>query len=351
MFQPLRCPNRACPQHRDPTVRFYLRKGYYHPRCRSHPVPRFRCRTCHLGFSRQTFRADYRDHRPGLNAPLFLLLASGVGLRQASRDLGLCRRSTELKARKIARHLRRLNLNLRRPLKGPCFLQFDELESFEGRRNARPLSVPILIERDSRFIVWAEAAPIRPRGRMSPARRRAIEEDRRRFGARKDLSRRSILRTLRRGAEILEACASVGFSSDEKRSYGRLARIAFGPRRVIHERTHSRLARGTWNALFPINHTEAMARDLMGRLRRESWLVSKKRRYLDLGLQLWCAYRNLVRRRFNRDEESPAQLLGFVPRRLSPGEVLSWRQDWGLRSVHPLSTGRRSVEGWLERSA
>ena len=43
-------------------------------------------------------------------------------------------------------------------------------------------------------------------------------------------------------------------------------------------------------------------RDLMGRLRRESWLVSKKRRYLDLGLQVHMAYRNLVRKRFNHDD-------------------------------------------------
>jgi hypothetical protein len=80
-----------------------------------------------------------------------------------------------------------------------------------------------------------------------------------------------------------------------------------------------------------------MARDLMGRLRRESWLVSKKRRYLDLALQVFMAYRNYVRRRFNRDRESPAQLLGLVPRRMRLEELLSWRQDWGGSSIHPLA--------------
>jgi hypothetical protein len=93
-----------------------------------------------------------------------------------------------------------------------------------------------------------------------------------------------------------------------------------------------------------------MARDLTGRLRRRSWLASKKRRYLDLGLQLHMAYRNLVRRRFNDDKESAAELLGFAPRRITETEVLSWRQDWGRRSVHPLSEGERSHEG-LARAA
>ncbi|MEQ1893413.1 MAG: hypothetical protein ABL998_12775, partial [Planctomycetota bacterium] len=85
--------------------------------------------------------------------------------------------------------------------------------------------------------------------------------------------------------------------------------------------------------------------------RRESWLVSKKRRFLDLALQLHMAYRNLVRRRFNADEVSPAQMLGFVPRRLTAEELLSWSQVWGRRSVHPLSRWGASVGRWLLRKA
>jgi len=88
-----------------------------------------------------------------------------------------------------------------------------------------------------------------------------------------------------------------------------------------------------------------------GRLRRQSWLASKKRRYLDLGLQLHMAYRNLVRRRFNEDRESPAELLGFAPRRISETEALSWRQDWGGRSVHPLSDGHQAIEAFIREAA
>jgi len=79
--------------------------------------------------------------------------------------------------------------------------------------------------------------------------------------------------------------------------------------------------------------------------------VSKLRRYLDLGLQLWMAYRNYVRRRFNHDPQSAAERLGFVPRRMRPGEVLSWRQDWGARSPHPLRSGRESIGDWVARPA
>src|SRR4029434_9078260 len=94
------------------------------------------------------------------------------------------------------------------------------------------------------------------------------------------------------------------FETDPKSSYVGLAREAFGEKRLVHGRTSSRLPRTIANPLFPINHTEAMARDLMGRLRRESWLVSKRRRYLDLGLALFIAWRNLLRTRLHHRESA-----------------------------------------------
>ena len=182
MFNPPRCPYRHCAFHVQPAAdrRWFARHGQYQPLCRPHPVPRFRCLGCRRSFSRQTFRMDFRDHRPDLNAKLLELLASGVGLRQSSRLLGLSLRCLELKSRKIGRHLRRLNLNLQGPLPAWCTLQFDELETFEGMRTLRPLSVPLLIEKRSRFIVWAEAAPIPARHRRTRHGKSRSEEVRRR---------------------------------------------------------------------------------------------------------------------------------------------------------------------------
>jgi hypothetical protein len=351
MFTPPFCPYRDCAHHARPRAGFCILFGTYHPRCRPHPVQRFRCRACRRTFSRQTFRMDYRDHRPALNAPLFLSLASGLGLRQSARNLGLSLRCTELKFRKIARHLRRLNLNLRAPLSGPTRFHFDELETYEEERNTRPLSVALLVASDSRYIVWAQSAPIRARGKMTPARKEALEKARKRHGLRRDLSRANAARTLARGARLTARQAPVVLETDEKSTYPRLAQRAFGRARLEHRRTSGQLARTTWNPLFPINHEEALLRDLMGRMRRESWLVSKRRRYLDLALQLHMAYRNLVRKRFNHDQASPAQLLGFVPRRLTPCELLSWGQKWQRRSPHPLARDGQRIDRWCPKPA
>jgi hypothetical protein len=292
---------------------------------------------------------DYRDHRPDLNPKLLELLASGVGLRQSSRLLGLSLWCLQLKARKLGRHLRRLNLNLQGPLPAWSTFQFDELETFEGMRTLRPLSVPLLIEKRSRFIIWAEAAPIPARHRRTRHGKTRLEELVLK-GRRRDGSRRACCRTLGRAAALARNLGAVTIETDEKRTYPALIREAFGSELAIaHGTTKSTRKRDVSNPLFAINQTEAMARDLMGRLRRMSWLVSKKRRYLDLGLATFIAWRNLVRRRFNHEECSPAQVLGFTRRRMSEDELCSWRQDWGRSSVHPLSWHSESIENCSER--
>ena len=286
---------------------------------------------------------DYRDHKPSLNARLFELLASGLGLRQSSRLLKLSRRCTELKARKIGRHLRRLNTNLRMPLEGSVQFQLDELETYEGRRNTRPLTLPVLMERDSRFIVWAESAKIPPSGRMSQTRREAIAADEKRFGRRPNHSSASVRRTVARGRELAQHLQKVSVATDEKSTYPALLSEGFGKERLVHSKTNRRLARMTWNPLFPINHTEAMARDLMGRLRRDSWLVSKHRRWLDVALHVFIAYRNYVRRRFNVDQESPAQTPWVRPASVDLPRTSVLATRWRT-AEHPSAVRRQAFD-------
>ena len=351
MFQPPRCPNRDCRMHRDPQPDFWVRNGSYWPECRPEPVPRFRCRACRKSFSRQTFRADYRDHRPDVNHLVFLCLASGLGLRQTARFVEMSPRCLELKFRKIARHLHHLNLNLRRPLPPGTCLQLDEVETYEGRRNTRPLTLPVVLERESRFLVWARCAPIRPRGKMTPERRRVIAAEARRFGRRRDRSRAAVYQCLQKAAELTEGQPLLEIHTDQKSTYPRLLRRAFGKERICHRTVNSKEVRDTYNLLFPINNNEAIARDLTGRLRRESWLVSKQARYLDLQLGLFATWRNYMRRRFNYDKNTAAQHLGWVQRRMRHDEVVGWRQDWGELSIYPMARRLESVAEWRARPA
>jgi transposase-like protein len=343
LFVPPRCPHRQCAMHLDPQPGFYTRQGSYRPKCRREPIPRFQCSWCGKGFSRQTFRGDYRDRKPELNVPLFRLLVSGVGLRQCGRLLGLGVHSVQHKFRKIGRLLGLLNRNLLRRLPDRCTYLFDELESFEDK-SICPLTVPVLIERSSKLVVATGVASIRRVAVRGSRKQKWLKLHEQEHGKRQDLGRACVHKVLRRFRTLLDGQPAT-LITDQKGLYAALSRRLFGDQ-VAHLKFSGKLARTTLNPLFPINHTEAMLRDNCGRLRRRSWLVSKRATCLLLQLQLFTAYRNWHRKRTNDDDDgrTPAVVLGVLPRQLDWSELLAWRQDWRLRSIHPGSaSGQQTV--------
>ena len=350
MFRPTRCPRAECPAFADPPDDFCHRNGTYRPLCRAVPVQRFLCKVCGHGFSRQTFRMDYCDNKPHMNAQLFKLLASGMGLRQSARILGLSRRVTELKARKISRHLGRLNRNLTDQFGPGARFMLDEMETFEGERAVLPVTVPLLIETRSMFVIASDVATIKASGRMSKDRREAIRRAEERLGPREDRSRSALQRVFRRMRFFSRELRVVDFVSDKKHEYARQLRRYFGDN-ATHATVSSKLERDQSNPLRHINLTNAMARDLCGRLRRESWLVSKARRYLRLQLHVFAAYRNFIRRRINREPGTPAERLGFLWRTASFDDLLTWRQDWRWQSIHPLSFRNQTIAELRGRAA
>lgn len=341
-FKPPCCPYPTCSRHADPDAGFWTRHGYYRPKCRRRPVPRFRCRACLRTFSRQTFRHDYRDKRPHSNRGLFWSLVGGSGLRQAGRELGLGVGSVQRKFRKIARTCRWLHRNLCTALPAGRTFLLDEEETFE-KASIRPLTMPVVIEKETYLMVATMVGPIRRLAAPGTARRARQDGDEARHGPRRDRSRACVGATLRALGRLLRG-GDLTLLSDEKASYRTLSAEVFGAA-VHHVTTSSLMARDRFNPLFPINLTLAMSRDNCGRLRRNSWLVTEKRRCLQLHVHIFVAYRNYVRRRHNDDgiDDTPAALLGLLPRRLAVSEVLAWRQDWGPRSIHPMSQGDRQV--------
>lgn len=341
-FEPPFCPSTDCPAHQKTDLRWFKRCGYYRPKCRTEPVPRFQCLVCNRGFSRQTFRHDYRDHKPHTNEPTFLNLISGVGLRQTARLVGLDVHSVQGKLRKMARTCQQLHDNLCVVLRASDFL-LDEEETFE-HSSIRTVTMPVVIERKTWFVVATTAGPIRRLAKAGSPRRRWQERDEEKHGRRPDTSRACVRKTLMALKKRIPEGGTIRLFSDLKSSYTTLAKDVFGAA-VTHLRTSSRAARTTANPLFPINTTLAMTRDNNGRLRRKSWLVSKKAERLEQQMHLFVCYRNYVRKRFNSDPagQTPGCMLELIERNLQAHEVLGWAQCWGRRSVHPTSEdGSRS---------
>ncbi len=352
MFVPPCCPRVECPMHTAPEPGFFQRDGSYEVSCRSQLVPRFRCKHCGKRFSRQTFRLDCHARKPWLEPQIFERLCSGTGLRRIAQCLGVSRSTVERKFHKLGEQLRKLHENTLGSFAECIEMLLDELETFETCRLTRPLTVPILIERSSYFVFDAQCDTLPPRGRLTKPDRARVRADANRFGKRSNRSAKVVARVLATATRCLGSCAKIVIDTDKKRSYPGLIEKAFTGHAVTHLTTSSKAPRTTWNPLFPINLSNAMARDLMGRLHRRSWLVSKERRYLDAHLALWMVHRNYVRPWRNGERDTPAAKLGLVDRRMTAEEVVAWRQDFGPeRSIHPLGRGNETAASYVRAMA
>ncbi|MBK7874545.1 MAG: IS1 family transposase [Planctomycetes bacterium] len=296
-------------------------------------MQRYRCSTCDRGFSDQTFRLDYRLRRPELDQRIYEAFVSKVSHRQTARILHTKRRTVERRIARWGEHGRLLHALLLAASKARHTGSFslDEAETFETDRRLCPLTVPVLIERETRFVLHVESAPLPARKVGTPAlRQRKLERekanDRRRNGSRA---------AVKACFEALKAWAiesgALEIVTDKKRTYPAVLREVFGKRELRHAVTSSKAVRDTRNPLFAINHTLAMLRDGVSRLVRRTWAHAKTRARLLHHLWIYVAWRNYVRGVSNiRKHETPAMALGVDPERWTLAAWMRWRAPWAL---------------------
>jgi transposase-like protein len=327
-FIPPCCPNRLCAAHL--CKRFgYQRRGQYRRKSDGRLVQRYVCCHCDKYFSSQTFRLDYRLKRPQLNAPALRLLCSKVTLRQAARILGCNRKTAEHRLRLLGSHGQQFQLarlsRLRGKLRGRFLL--DELETFESDRRLQPLTVPVLIERDSLFVLDQRVATLPARGSLRPAKAERKAELEAARGVRTNGSSAAVKACCEQLAQYLEPGYSFLFDSDKKTVYASHLERLFGAR-VTHLQQDSKARRDNRNPLFAINLTLAMMRDGLSRLVRRTWAHTKRASRLGLHLWLWSAYRNFVRYRTNKKADrkiTPAVALGLEKAPWTVSEMLRLR--------------------------
>lgn len=327
-FSPPFCPSDEC-LDRDPDHPFlWHRRGSYRRKCDGLVVPRFTCRTCGSRFSRQTFRFNYRWRRPTLHLELFKDFISKVTLRQAARNTGAARATVTSRMRAMGAHCQQWHqdqlVDSAARFRGTFVM--DEMESFETDRRVRPITIPVLIQKGSLFVIHAESAPLPPRGRLDAFRQLRKLRDERLYGKRQSGSRAAVERTLLTLGPLLHPRASLNLITDRKSSYRKLVWTHFADRFGSHVQESSRTKRSPANPLFPINHTLAMLRDGVSRLVRRNWGAAKLRARLDEHIWIWIAYRNYVRGVTNKKARvTPAMVAGVADRQLVPADIFRWR--------------------------
>ena len=299
MFQPPFCPRFGCPSTECDIAFRFRRSGSYHRKCDGRWIQRFRCLICHRGFSTQTFKANFRYRKPFLHHALVHALCSKVTRRQAARLFGVNKKTVERRHVRMARvardfhRARLLECAQRGGIDGT--FQLDELESFEHHRKLKPVTMAVLIERKSYFVVHARAGQLAARGRRTLQQQKRLNEIQSEEGVRRSASRACVRECFESLGGLLSSEIPVRLQTDKKRTYPTECRRATHPRALIHRTTDSRKRRDYRNLLFPINHTLAMMRDGMSCLVRRSWGAAKTIKGLQRHTWIWMAYRNYVR--------------------------------------------------------
>ena len=328
-FQPPRCPNRDCPSYQPGAPFSYAAHGSFQRACDGRTVPRFRCLHCGKRFSSQTFRLDYRLRNVRINRVVFGHFVSKMTLRQSARMLGCTRKTVELRLRRYGRHFRLFNAAklVGRELEGE--FQLDEAESFETDRRLKPVTIPVLIQAEHRFMVHVAVAPLPPRGRLSAAKQQRLAEQTAAEGQRVSGSREAVKTCFDVLAKATNAERHVLVSTDEKVTYPGILAESFGERPVAHHRSSSRIKRDTRNPLFHINHTLAMLRDGSSRLVRRTWAHAKLRQRLEQHLWIYVGWRNFIRGVTNkRKRETPAMAVGIEQVPWTARGILTWSADF-----------------------
>ena len=325
-FHPPKCPYPHCSSRSRKSLRFRHR-GSYRRACDGRTVLRFECLDCRRSFSTQTFRLDYRLRRPTLWVEVFEQLISKVTLRQIARIHHCSRKSIAqrltlfgLQAR--AFHLRTLEeARARFALTGR--FQLDELETYEEDRRLSPLTVPVLIERTSFFVLGADVAPLASRGGLSPFHRLKKERREELLGKRRSGSRKAVAGMFELLARFTPRSGPLLLESDEKASYRTEARKVFG-KRLVHQCYASKSSKRPSSKLFPINHTLAQMRDGVSRLVRRTWASSKRAGMLSLHIWIWIGWRNYVRGITNyATKTTPAMALQVLPYQVAIRELIA----------------------------
>jgi len=327
-FRPPHCPREDCPSIKTGHRRWCF-KGRYPRACDGRTVQRFLCLECHRTFSTQTFRVDYRLKKPQLIHDLIGPFVSKVTHRQAARILGCTRKTVAHRLELLGDHcrefhLRRLELARERGgLRG--VFQLDELETFEHSRRLAPVTMPVLIERKSYFVVDLDTAALPCRGRLSEKNRERKKRREDEHGLRRSGSREAVTKCFKTLAKHHSRSGPVQVQTDKKSSYRTILKQRFGAR-LAHERHSSIAKRDYSNPLFPINHTLAMMRDGISRLVRRTWAASKLRAKLARHAWIWIVWRNYVRGITNRrPRRTPAMVIGVEAKRWRPSEICAWR--------------------------
>ncbi|MBU6155130.1 MAG: hypothetical protein KGP28_12575 [Bdellovibrionales bacterium] len=289
----LNCPGKSLKTRANHTSLSHciVRKGYFRRKSDSRLIQRFLCRTCGEQFSQSTFSPRYHQKVRRINAPLYVLLNSGVSQNRAALILNVNPKTIHRRFMFLAREARIANsASLEEIPKGfVSKFQFDDLES-SIHTKCKPVSVCLAVLPGSRFILDFQVNQMPAKGRLAKIARE-------KYGLRKDLRARGWNKMFKKLRPFMQD--QVEITSDENPHYPNHVKQHFpnakhiripGGRGAITGQGELR-SKG-YDPMFALNHTCAMLRANINRLFRKTWCTSKKIERLRDHIDLYVNFHN-----------------------------------------------------------
>lgn len=293
------CPNLECASNNGVTKFRYIKKGTYRTKHNRQLVVRYQCSVCKKHFSANTFKYIYRQNKPFLNKEIFKMYCSGMTQRRMAKVLG-CNRGTVIsKFHWLASLAYKFHQKvLDSGSLDTSFVHFDEMQSFE-KTKLLPLAIPLAVKWKTGEIIDAKVARI-------PCGGANAKVSRKKYGFRADESPEAIKDVMRVVKRVSKEKLIV--ASDLKNYYPTILKHTIPWAECKREKGDTTAGR---NLLSKLNFTCALLRQDLSRLRRKTWITTKKIIALENHLTLYIAYHNKYKILSEKEFER-------IPKRVKP---------------------------------
>ncbi len=268
-----------------------VKRGFFLRASDSVKVQRFHCRKCKKSFSTATSSQCFYQKRREVNSKLFELLAGGFSQRRAAIVLNINRKTVVRKFLLLGAEALFQLRDTQFKLKKVSIMEFDDLETFEHSK-CKPLSVTLAVEFRTQRILGFRVS-------VMPAKGLLAAISRKRYGKRIDerkKNRRELFKEIKPHlieSAVIKSDENPHYPSDVKKFFVNANHKTYKGRRgcVVG---YGELKSGGFDPLFSLNHTCAMLRDNINRLKRRTWATTKKKERLELHLAIYALYHNYI---------------------------------------------------------
>ena len=286
-----RCPNLHCTFYDSPT--FIIKNGRFRRSSDSRFVQKFKCTKCQKQFSAATSTLEKYQKKRRINLTVLKELSSGVSIRRIAKNLQVDKKTIERKVVYLAKKCEKKNERFQRGLRKSRVqkLQIDDLITCEHTK-MKPLSISLAVDRERRYLLAAEVSQIPAFGLLA---KKSVKK----YGYRKSTHHLAMKNLGQKLQAIVSPTALI--ESDQHQAYPVFVKKYFSA--ATHKTYHGgrgcvvgqgELKKLNHDPLFTVNHTCAMLRENINRLKRRTWSTTKDPVKLKQHLEIFMYYYNTI---------------------------------------------------------